>query len=84
MVPCWVRAQTLFIAMTNQLTYVRTYTMYQPIYFAKIVHKLTYLLVAVGSSGILKGKQKLGLTFNSNKLGVIDLTKFSKLTMCSA
>ena len=45
MVPCWVRAQTLFIAMTNQLTYVRTYTMYQPIYFAKIVHKLTYLLV---------------------------------------
>ena len=44
MVPCWVRAQTLF-AMTNQLTYVRTYTMYQPIYFAKIVHKLTYLLV---------------------------------------
>ena len=47
MVPCWVRAQTLF-AMTNQLTYVRTYTIvhtYQPIYFAKIVHKLTYLLV---------------------------------------
>ena len=42
------------------------------------------VLVAVGSSGILKGKQKLGVTFNSNKLGVIDFTKFSKLTMCSA
>ena len=39
-----------------------------------------YILVAVGSSGILKGKQKLGVTFNSNKLGVIDFTKFSKLT----
>ena len=36
------------------------------------------------SSGILKAKQKLGVTFNSNKLGVIDYTKFSKLTMCSA
>jgi len=42
------------------------------------------LLVAVGSSGILKGKQKLGVTFNSDKLGGIDFTKFSKLTMCSA
>ena len=41
-------------------------------------------LVAVGSSGILKGKQKLGVTFNSDKLGAIDFTKFSKLTMCSA
>ena len=43
-----------------------------------------YLLVAVGSSGILKGKQKIGLTFDSDKLGVIDFTKLSKLTMCSA
>ena len=43
-----------------------------------------YLIVAVGSSGILKGKQKLGVTFNSDKLGGIDFTKFSKLTMCSA
>ena len=42
------------------------------------------ILVAVRSSGILKGKQKLGVTFNSNKLGCIDFTKFSKLTMCSA
>ena len=36
----------------------------------------TYLLDAVGSSGILKGKQKLGVTFNSDKLGGIDFTKF--------
>ena len=43
-----------------------------------------YVLVAVGWSGILKGKQKLGVTFNSDKLGSIDFTKFSKLTMCSA
>ena len=45
---------------------------------------LNYLLDAVGSSGILKGKQKLGVTFNSDKQGGIDFTKFSKLTMCSA
>ena len=44
---------------------------------------ITYKVV-VGSSGILKGKQKLGLAFDSDKLGVIDLTKLSKLTMCSA
>ena len=43
-----------------------------------------YLIVAVGSSGILKGMQKLGVTFNSDKLGGIDFTQFSKLTMCSA
>ena len=45
---------------------------------------LHYIIDAVGSSGILKGKQKLGVTFNSDKLGGIDFTKFSKLTMCSA
>ena len=28
----------------------------------------TYIIVAVGLSGILKGKQKLGVTFNSDKL----------------
>ena len=33
---------------------------------------------------ILKAKQKLGVTFNSDKLGGIDFTKFSKLSMCSA
>ena len=43
-----------------------------------------YVLVAVWSSGILEGKQKLGVTFNSDKLGSINFTKFSKLTMCSA
>ena len=30
--------------------------------------------VAVGSSGILKGKQKLGVFFDSDKLGGIDFT----------
>ena len=43
-----------------------------------------YLLNAATSSGILKAKQKLGVTFNSDKLGDIDFTKFSKLNMCSA
>ena len=41
-------------------------------------------LDAVTSSGILKAKQKLSVTFNSDKLGGIDFTKFSKLSMCSA
>ena len=44
----------------------------------------TYLVDAVGSSRILIGKQKIGLTFSSDKLGGNDFTKFSKLTMCSA
>ena len=46
----------------------------------------TYILDAATSSGILKAKQKLGVTyvtFNSDKLGGIDFTKFSKLSMCS-
>ena len=40
----------------------------------------TRTLDAVRSSRILIGKQKLGRTFNSDKLGGIDFTKFSKLT----
>ena len=36
-----------------------------------------YLLDAVGLSGISKGKQKLGVTFNFDKQDVIDFTKFS-------
>ena len=52
-----------------------------------LIYMCTYLgynRVVVGSSGILKGKQKLGLTFNPDKLGGIDFTKNLKLTMCSA
>ena len=45
---------------------------------------MAYSLVAVGSSGILKAKQKLGVTFNFDKQDVIDFTKFSKMTMCRA
>jgi hypothetical protein len=37
-----------------------------------------YIVDAVRSSRILIGKQKLGVTFNSDKLGGIDFTKFSK------
>ena len=43
-----------------------------------------YILVTATSSGILKAKQKLGRTFNSDKLGGIVFTKILKLTMCSA
>ena len=53
------------------------------IFFAKECMHI-YILVTVTSSGILKAKQKLGRTFNSDKLGGIDFTKISKLTMCSA
>ena len=49
-----------------------------------MVDWIEYILVAVGSSGILKVKQKLGVTFNSDKLGVIHFLKISKLTMCRA
>ena len=38
-----------------------------------------YLIDAVGSSRILKGKQKLSVTFNSKKLGILDFTKFKNL-----
>ena len=48
--------------------------------------KQNYIFIRWGhtSSGIWKAKQKLGVTFNSDKLGGIDFTKFSKLSMCSA
>ena len=45
---------------------------------------ISWVLVAVGSSGILKGKQKLGVTFNSDKQDIIDFKIFSKLKMCRA
>ena len=45
---------------------------------------LLCIIDAAMSSGILKAKQKLGVTFNSDKLGGFDFTKFSKLSMCSA
>ena len=41
--------------------------------------RVRYIIVAVGSSGILKAKQKLGLTFNLDKQDVIDFTKFSNV-----
>ena len=53
-------------------------------FFVRVGHETTYALDAVTSSGILKAKQKLCITFNSDKLGGIDFTKFSKLNMCSA
>ena len=45
---------------------------------------MQYVVDAVRSSGILKGKQKLGVTFNFDKQDVIDFMKFSKMTMCRA
>ena len=43
-----------------------------------------YIADAVTSSGFLKALQKLGVTFNFDKQDIIDLTKFSKMTMCRA
>jgi hypothetical protein len=43
-----------------------------------------YILDAVTLSGILKANQKLGVTFNFDKQDIVDLTKFSKMTMCRA
>ena len=48
------------------------------------ISSTNYVLNAATSSGILKAKQKLGVTFNSDKQGGIDFTKSSKLSMCSA
>ena len=42
------------------------------------------ILDAATSSGILKAKQKLGVTFNFDKQDVIDFTKFSKIKTCWA
>ena len=47
------------------------------------VNVRNYVLDAATLSGILKAKQKLGVTFNSDKLGGIDFTKSSKLIMYS-
>ena len=52
--------------------------------WTSVVHTRIYLVDAVTSSGILKAKQKLGVTFNFDKQDVIDLTKMSKMTMCRA
>ena len=43
-----------------------------------------YRVDAVTLSGILKAKQKLGVTFNFDKQDDIDLTQFSNMTMCRA
>ena len=40
------------------------------------------ITVAVISSGILKAKQKLGITFNSDKLDGIDFTKLQNIKIC--
>ena len=56
-----------------------------PIYIYARSYLLGICIIdAVTSSGILKAKQKLGVTFHSDKLGGIAFTKISKLTMCSA
>ena len=49
-----------------------------------MVSYLWCLLVAVTFSWILKAKQKLGVTFNSDKQDVIGFKKFSKLKTCRA
>ena len=50
----------------------------------KIAIFFIYILDAVTSSRILKAKQKLGVSFNFAQHDVIELVKFSKMTMCRA
>ena len=52
--------------------------------FGAFLELFSYIIDAATLSGILKAMQKLGVTFNSDKLGGIDFTNFSKLSMCSA
>ena len=47
-------------------------------FIAQTIAHYQYCLVAVGLSGILKLKQKLGVTFNFNKQDIIDFTKTFK------
>ena len=56
------------------LSYRFGYPYFEIIYQLNFLQNYLCILVAVGSSGILKGKQKLGVTFNSDKLGGIDFT----------
>ena len=60
------------------------YPFYRPSRYKTNLFFTSSILDAATSSGILKAKQKLGRTFNSDKLGGIAFTKISKLTMCSA
>ena len=48
------------------------------------IHQVGCVLDAARLSGILKARQKLGRTFDSDKLGGIAFKKNSKMTMCSA
>ena len=43
-----------------------------------------YIKDAVTLSGIVFGKQRLGVTFNFDKLDTIGFTKLSNMTMCRA
>ena len=50
--------------------------------YGSVLNSCFYILVPVVSPGTRK--QKLGVTFNSDKLGVIYFSKISKLIMCRA
>ena len=76
-------SKTLFCkSLLNVLRLLLAPTTY--VIHSRHVFRLLYLLVAVGLSGILKGKQKLDVTFNFDKQDVIDFKNFSKMTMCRA
>ena len=58
--------------------------------YIKLLQKFNFFVVNAATivtarlSRILIGKQKLGVTFNSDKQDDIDFMKISKMTMCSA
>ena len=82
------KVHIISIQQIEQFWCLETYKLFVPAE-KQLAHPLfssnsVCLLDAAMSSGILKAKQKLGVTFNSDKLGGIAFTKISKLTMCSA
>ena len=59
----------------------------QPVYVPYFRNKKLAERVLISCGRVVRDferKQKLGVTFNSDKLGSVDFTKFSKLSMCSA
>ena len=90
----FIHGSTACTLLENSCYDFTTQTCAWPFWTFAIVHDLLqnmnqsnyylYRLDAVMSSEILKLKQKLGATFNLDKQDVIDLMKFSKMTMCRA
>ena len=81
--PCMIKLTTTRLIFKSMWTYWTNFTQVSQSP-NPVTPRVIYVLDAVTSSGILKAKQKLGVTFNFYKQDVIDFIKFSKMTMCRA